>query len=344
VLLEFASTEHWIAVWDLLDKRFDLFDPVFLSYAHWQNGVSIAIEGMPESMVAEMYRKLADHFPPSEDPNQLGYHQVSLRESLGQWRESLLSHLTGRGTWEAVQQLRILSEQLPDINWLPIRVAQAEESARQLTWTPPTVNELLRLGSEKKFRLVNSPAQLHAIILESLAWLQDELQAESPAAIDLWNVTSTNRSAQATPKPETFISDVVKRFFDRDLGSLGIISNREVENRPGNEIDLFVQRMTPDRIEVLTVPCEVKGCWNEDVGSSLETQLFDRYMKEQGRSHGIYLVAFFDGDRWEQSDRKCRHKAKNHTLEEIRIELAERASTLSSEMYDVTAFVLDCRF
>lgn len=342
VLLDFIDPVIWNDLWELMASNDALFDRAFLDYAHWHRDAAEWAQDLEETAVAHLYQRLAQRFPPSQDPNIGKMHVVSSRESLGRWREELLSSLAMRGTWEAATELHALAEQFPDIEWLPVRVAQAEEEARHRTWQPPSVDKLFSLVRSAEARIISSPAQLHDVILESLGRLQHALTAESPAAVDLWNVRGTDKTG--IPKDELLVSDYIKRHLDRDLGPLGIIANREVVNRIGNEIDLYVQYMNPALPVPITVVCEVKGCWHRDLHRSMESQLHERYMKQQGISHGIYVVAFFDGERWTPSDHERRHSPRSHSLDELRAAMTAQAAELTDNEFQVATVVLDCTY
>jgi hypothetical protein len=342
VLLDFVDPAIWNDLWKLMASNDALFDRALLDYAHWHRDAGEWARTLDETAIASLYRKLALRFPPAQDPNIGEMHVVSPRESLGRWREELLTSLAMRGTWEAVEQLRVLAEQLPDIEWLPIRIVQAEEEARRRTWRPLSVNELFSLVRSTEARIINSPLQLRDVVLESLTRLQQDLSAESPAAVDLWNVRGTERTG--TPKGELHISDYIKRHLDRDIGPLGITTDRETMNRIGNEVDLYVRYVSATLHAPLTIVCEVKGCWHRDLYTSMAAQLHERYMKQQGISHGIYVVAFFDGDRWDRSDRNRRHQARSHSLDVLRADMESQASVLSDSLFQVATVVLDCTY
>ena len=341
-ILEHLNAGEWHDVSPVVSNSDDLFKRVFLSFGHWHhNAVEFGML-LGESEVAELYLKLVEQFPAAEDIHIMSMHTVTSRESLGSWREELLGSLTLRGTWEAVAQLRRLAQVLPEIVWLPRRVAEAEEEARRKTWQPPSLENLQALVRSGEARIIETSEQLHDVLIESLTRLQSELTAESPSAIDLWNFNS--RRTQGTPKNEELISDFIKRFLDRDLQRSGIIVNREVVNRVGNENDIYVQCLDPKTGSSATVVCEVKGCWNKSLYTDMESQLRDRYLMQQGHSHGIYLAAFFDCDRWEPTERQTRHRSRNHSLTELQQSLAKQASRLTNDSTQVTSVILDCRF
>lgn len=132
------------------------------------------------------------------------------------------------------------------------------------------------------------------VTVESLERLETELQGESPLVEGLWN---TNDPIQ--PKNETRISDQIRGLLLRDFQSRAIVKNREVQNRPGNEVDVYIQYQGQSSLDSLVVVCEIKCCFNEELHSAMELQLLNRYMKDQGNTCGIYIVPFFDCDAWE---------------------------------------------
>lgn len=339
VVMDSIDTGQWTNIERLLADDDNLFSQVFLAFSQRHRDASDFATILSEPEVASLYSRLQRLFPLSEDLNVMEVHVVTPRESIGQWREDLLTSLAHRGTWEAVGQLKRLAEQFPEVGWLHRRVAEAEEEARRRTWRPASVEELLKLARDKSRRFVSTPNQLSSVILESLADLQLILSGESPAAVDLWNSSFSSNTRIWSPKDELLISDYVKRFLDTKLGTGGILINREVENRIGNENDLYVQCIDPVSKDIITVVCEVKGCWNSDLYTSMKNQLVDRYLKEQKISHGIYLVGYFDCAKW---DPGIRHYSRRHSLNELRYDLENQASLLSNEDYKVTSIVLDC--
>jgi hypothetical protein len=317
-ILEHLGKGEWARLSSIIDLNDELFGQVFLSFGHWHHDASSFGFLLEEFEVAELYSKLVKVFPHSEDIPiiPMHAHMVTDRESIGQWRDDLLRSLTARGTWEAVRELRKLAAQLPHIDWLMLRIAEAEEQVRRATWEPTSLDELKALVHSREARVINTPKQLQDVVMESLGRLQAELSAETPLAIDLWN--GNVRDPQGTPKDELSISYAIKRFLDRDLKDSEIITNREVENRPGHENDIYVQCMNSITHDVITVVCEVKGCWNRDLYKDMARQLHHRYMLKQGHTHGVYAVAYFDCDRWDVEDRRSRHKVGAHSFDDLR--------------------------
>jgi len=87
-----------------------------------------------------------------------------------------------------------------------------------------------------------------------------------------------------------------------DLRTRGVILNREVETRrswapdTGERTDIHVDAVSSSdrayaRVKVIV---ETKGCWNAELDTAIETQLCDRYLKENDCNHGLYLMGWYD--------------------------------------------------
>jgi hypothetical protein len=106
---------------------------------------------------------------------------------------------------------------------------------------------------------------------------------------------------------------------DKLSGERGVIFHREVQvTHPasaalGRRTDVHVNAVVPHRdaaAEILTTIIEVKGCWNPDVETALETQLADDYLGATGNRYGIYLVVWFEGER-------CRGRDPTGTMQAL---------------------------
>ncbi|WP_039752005.1 hypothetical protein, partial [Chlorogloeopsis fritschii] len=109
-----------------------------------------------------------------------------------------------------------------------------------------------------------------------------------------------------TPKDEHDLSSCVKRYLDDELKPLGIIVSREVEINRKDYVDLRIdctsQYGNYQTIETFSVIIEVKGTWNKELNSSMKEQLFDRYLSDISCQHGVYLVGWFNCDKWSKQD------------------------------------------
>jgi hypothetical protein len=119
------------------------------------------------------------------------------------------------------------------------------------------------------------------------------------------------------PKEEERLSDYISRYLQAALISKGIILHREVEIRRGEETDIYVDAVVPnsaggvsDRVSVII---EVKGCWNKkDLDTAMATQLVGRYLKDNRCQYGLYLIGWFNCDKWDESDTRKKSGSKKN--------------------------------
>ncbi|MGC2302283.1 MAG: hypothetical protein WA447_03100, partial [Candidatus Binatus sp.] len=154
------------------------------------------------------------------------------------------------------------------------------------------------------------------------------------------------RRSQSEPE----ISNYVKTFFEQDLSRRGIIVNREVEihgpeglGKTDVHIDAVSKGTRPGQFERLKAVIELKGCWHQEVRSAMKDQLLDQYLSSADCRDGIFLVAWFDPQRWDPADYR-RDRVPKWTLEEAREFFRTQAETNSGPDRLVRAFVLDCSF
>src|SRR5262249_53636604 len=149
---------------------------------------------------------------------------------------------------------------------------------------------------------------LQVVVLESLDRLQRLLRGETPSIRDLWN---EDRERGPRPKDEAHLSDYIKRHLDSDLLAAGVVVNREVQIRRGDQTDLRVEavRVGAGQAHRLAVTIEVKGCWNPGLKADMEGQLRNRYLS-RGTTCGVYVVGWFRGGPWDPDDHRERSTPK----------------------------------
>src|SRR5437773_1595681 len=83
-------------------------------------------------------------YPYSQDPRaESGF--IGSRESIGNFRDSLIMHLSGRGTYEASAAIERIIAVFPNFVWLKRYLQQARAVASRTTWIPPRVQYLIAL-------------------------------------------------------------------------------------------------------------------------------------------------------------------------------------------------------
>jgi len=354
ILLEHPSQESWPLIWRAMQADQQFAREVMLRSAsihrteksyRWEHHLT-------DTELADLYL-LAHHvFPLSEDPDTHGFHGITGRELAARWREALLQQLKRRGTTTGCQNIERIVRALPSYEYLRFELVEAQDLARRNTWHGVDVNYIFELLKAGERRLVENPEQLLAVILESLQRFQQKLHDETPAVRDLWNefrIPGKGREVYYTPKDEDALSDVVKRHLEADLHDRGVVVNREVVirrttgNKDGERTDIHADAVSkrPDAAyETVKVIIEAKGCWNPDLKRAMETQLVNRYLRENSCQHGLYLVGWYGCSQWHDSDNR-KDATPFSSIEAASLYLTDQAKALSTQGTHVEALVID---
>jgi hypothetical protein len=278
-----------------------------------------------------------ERFPPERDASG-----TRVGPPVEYMRDQLVHLLKARGTDEACAGLRSLERRFPQYDWLRQVRRDAEDIREQASWIPIRPEHLLRMAAGRALRRIESGEQLLALLAESLERLERDLHGTTPAVPDLWD---RQHDAQAwRPKDEAAFSNWVARALRRDLP--GAVVNREVEIRDGMSMGGRAGQRTDILVELggaprLSVVIEVKGSWHREIAEAMESQLVDRYLRDNQSRHGVYLVGWFHCEAWKDGQ-----PARFETLESCRSHLEGQAAALSerrSRPVHVRAVVLDCR-
>ncbi|HKP52598.1 MAG TPA: hypothetical protein VJ183_08090 [Chloroflexia bacterium] len=345
LLISYADDAAWPLIWPVISSDTGFGQEVVSRIAHSHGAGASGIYRLSDDDLADLYIWLAHQYPHAEDFIPEGAHFVQPRESIARWRDSLLRYLEERGTSQALEALKYITEVLPHLGWLKWTLLRAQETYRRHNWKPPLPRAILDLARNEERRLVQSGEQLLDAIVQSLKRLEAELQGETPSAIDLWNEMGGNPK-KYTPKDENRLSDYVKKYLDRDLKARGIVVNREVEIRRGEETDIYVGAITVSEDGVyatVTVVIETKGCWHRELHSAMETQLVRRYLSDTSCKHGLYLVGWFLCNKWSDTDDYRKADAIRNGIDKgaLQKQLASQASELSEPGMQITTLVID---
>lgn len=346
VLICHASDGGWSVVWQAMQNDPEFGREVITEVAHEdRHSASIGYK-ISEEQLADLFIWLVRQFPYSEDPVHDDAYWAGPRENVADWRNSILSHLKNRGTFDSCEAIRKIARELSELDWLKWTLLEAKINARRHTWVPHRPDKILKMAANQELRLVNNGDQLLDVLIESLKRLEAKLHGETPAAAYLWNENPYR------PKDENRFSDYIKIHLDEDLRQRGIIINREVEIRrgtgagTGERTDIHVGAVVNvPRMGVydsITVILEVKGCWNAELEHAMKTQLADRYLKDNRCQHGLYLVGWFYCDQWDNTDNRKKQTQKlNINIDAAKEKFSAQAQELSWQGIEVKAFVLN---
>jgi hypothetical protein len=339
----FAKDAHgtWLLIRPVLETNQEFAREFFVELARDGRPDHVKLfEGLEEPQAAELYLRLAELFPHSEDRLVNGF--VGPDDEGRMFRDSLLGWLEGRGTRAACDAISSIAERLPHLPWFKWVSLEANQARRRNAPNWPDPADILKIATDTSRRLVRDAADLLEVVAETLTKLETELQGEIPAARQLWDKNAS--TSLYWPWPESDISDYVKGYLDRELHDRGVVANREVQihrrERTDVHVDAVVDRNggSPD---VVTAIIEVKGCWNSELLTAIGDQLVGKYLTNNRCSHGIYLVFWFDCDAWDLGDPRAKGRPRFASLDELRSLLDRQAA--EQRGFSIRSLVLDAR-
>ncbi len=375
VLLKQARESDWDQIWDTINKDLSVAQGALEDASYGLRNINLNLN---ETQLANLYIWTEYHYPHTEDPAYDTAHSVESRESVAYFRDGVLSQLRETGTLKACQEIQRIIQHFPEHDHLNWHLLKAQNTLRKKSWKPPEPSELLLLINDSNKRLIQDGNQLLDVLIETLNSLDKKFSDQTPKVIDLWNeikwgqirhlADSLSKYLQGNssfsdlfkidwrkapkklrektylPKDEERVSDYVVRYLRDCLMDREVIINREVVIRDSERTDIFVQ-VTPknetiERCERIEVIIEVKGCWNSSLNDAMQKQLVERYLKDNTCQNGIYLVAWFNCDQWDNSDTR-KKAASNLSLEQARDRFENQAKSLSKGEINLRAFLLN---
>ena len=252
------------------------------------------------------------------------------------------------GTAAAVETLRNVLLKLPDRDWLAYRLLDAEQIMRRKTWNPLSPGEIIRVTETTRGVLIQSAEQLAGVLVEALRSYERELHGEQTPVRALWDYQADNKTFR--PVDENALSDHVRLFLKRELQESGIVLNREVEigrvphapvgMRTDIKVDALRKSEHSDVFSTITAVIETKGCWNRELLTAMKAQLIDDYLVKLAAPVGIYLVGWFDKNKWDPRDYR-RNDTADWTIHEAQRHFDEQAAGMPKS-FIMSAVVLDC--
>jgi len=343
VLLRYAEDAGWPVVWPLINLDTEFGRDVFDALSFIPDNRGSFLDRIDEASLGELYLWLNKH----HDNAETGTAGVGLMGPshdglmLGQ---SVLTVLKARASSKAVHVLATLVRDFPQSKWLKFCLLEAQNVARQQTWTPLQPAQILSLAADSESRIIKSGDDLLRVVIESLERLQTKLHAEVPAVQFLWIPVGEKTFK---PRDEDSLSDYIKIHLDDDLKKRGIVVNREVQihrkQRTDIHVDAAIKRSEEDVSDTITVVVEVKGSWNVELNHAMQTQLVDKYLRDNHSHHGLYVVGWFASQLWDDNDWR-KSKIGKLSIEDAVTQFSTQASQLSEGTTHVRALVLDATF
>lgn len=349
LLLGHWAEKYWTDLWEFLkkDKELSLRVLGHVEPAYGQ-GAGFA-EELSDSHLGDLYSLMCEFWPPEGDP-PLDGGALTERHRFAELRSTIFMILVNRGTKQACVAIELLMNRFPDQrSWMAWRLKEAQANYYRKTWTPPSVVQIIELLSDSCKRYVENDEELLGVVFESLSRFQHQCNNRPlPAARNFWNYqVIRNSRTNFRPKDEEDLSDGIASWLRDDLGpSRGIVINREVQLKRGQKTDIYVNAVSwtgNAGSVILKIVLEVKGCWNAELREAMETQLVNRYMKENGLVYGLYVVGWYLCEKWDDGDYRKKVAMKT-TLQEIDKYLLAKAKDITTRtdiVHRIEPFVLD---
>jgi hypothetical protein len=343
----------WGAVWPVISGHRAFGREIVSAWIgefDWNPTKGGSLAGLTEKSLADFFAWLVREFPYPSQAEEETAPSVRPIEGSSSLKTLVLSRLTEFGTTAAVEALRDLLQKHPRLDWLGHHIQECEQHTLARSWNPPTPRQIIDMFTSPRRVIVQDGNHLLDLLAVSLRRVQEELQGETPAAELLWDQRS---NGVWRPKREESLTDYIARRLRSDLEERAVVANREVEvrRRPGagrgSPTDIYVNAFRLEgnrrRGEPLKAIIEVKGCWNRQLLTAMETQLVGRYMKPAKCGHGLYVTGWYLCEDWDVSD-PDRARVPGLTMVELDEKLAAQARELSGRHgLEVRAFVLDVR-
>ncbi len=338
-----TPSAEWQKIWPLI-RADDQFGQDVIGRLAGEIGTHVAAR-LTEQQIADLFSWIEEHYPRAENPIPQEAHYVGAREQIVIWSEQLTRELVGRGTLAAVIAFDRLVRDHPDLVWLRALREQTREAATRASWTAPSPAQILAMAQENTQRWVVSDRALRRVIASVLRSATDKLQGINPQVQLLWT------DPPPEPRGEQKLSDWIAAFLEYELQGRAIVVGRETQIRAsvsgkgrGESIDLKIDAVAGKFTQgppIVSVMVEVKGSWNRDLMTAMESQLVERYLTGQ-ITQGIYVTGYFAADTWKDSDRK-RTAARRHTIAGLTRDLQQQAEDVSTRrVVGVESIVLDC--
>ena len=153
-LLTQAEDAGWDTVWAsiLSDTEFGKDILLSLPNSFKLSKTKSLPDRIGEKNTADLFIWLNKNFPRKDDPGENGVHNVTPRESLAHYRDSLLRSLEAKGTQKAIWAIKHIQKELPDLEFLNFYKVKARENMRRINWSPLSPEDFLSLTNKSTYQ------------------------------------------------------------------------------------------------------------------------------------------------------------------------------------------------
>jgi len=166
MLMNHAEDCGWEVVWPIIQKDTEFGKEVISAVEHGFGQYTNYIENrLTEEQLVDLYIWVARQYPHAEDPKYDDANVVGSRESISNWRDSILNNLKQRGTFESCDAISRISSELPDLDWLKWTLFEAQNITRRNTWVPPQPRDILKMVIDQQMHNPNIEETANEILI-----------------------------------------------------------------------------------------------------------------------------------------------------------------------------------
>ncbi len=218
---------------------------------------------------------------------------------------SIAQFIAKTGSEKSKQIIELINSLYPEKIRVENYIEEGEWRNLAENWFPFQLKPLWDFILKDEITDISNEDAFKNLIFDCLEQIESEYRDETSMMHTFWSYDKKNRKNIFWPKYEVDFSDIIAFNLKKKLHSKGIFINREIGiNRESNRIDIKCE-MQSQSIQ-LTCYIEVKGCWNEEISTHLNIQLYKKYLKQNQCKAGIFLALWCVCDLWRDDNRKKR--------------------------------------
>ena len=142
----------WQAVWNEIKNKENVGKAIVEKIAEDDRNESTFGAHVSARDLADLFLWIEERYPSDQDPQIDGFHAVSTREQVGQWRNSLITQIGAKNSQDAHSEIRRILDRYPQLEWIQYARVDLEETVEELDWKPALPSEVLNLTVVKETR------------------------------------------------------------------------------------------------------------------------------------------------------------------------------------------------
>jgi hypothetical protein len=304
--------------------------------------------------LAQFYIWLNKNYPVSKEPYHEGVYSPTGIDEIYQLKGQIIRTLQNSASPESLAAIEEIIKAFPNADY-SYTYQLSYENVQEAKFQPIDMKLIKKLydarDSSVGFLIQSESDLLEAVIIVLYDYQKYLLDERRYNVRYLWNYCETRlkkkvKITEYYPKYEDDFSNHMAQFIkDKLEKEFQIVANREVGITPKDIPDFLIQLIKANEAP-LELMVEVKCNWNKDVKTAMKKQLFEKYVVNSNSKIGLYVVAWFESDKWAKTDdnrAKQNIGFRKEGIEEAKKYFEDQAKGLrNSNDCDIRAIVIDC--